>query len=190
MDFSAHLPSLSEPEFIQACINQQDWARRILYEEYYPTMMHIALRYAGNRDDALDIVHESFIKVFKNIHKYHTGTSLSAWMKTIVVNTCIDFYRKDIKNRTEDMEEARNIISFSPLIIDHLAAEEILLALQKLTPAYRSVFNLYVIEGYSHKEIADMLSINESTCRSNLVKARQKLKEYLLNRDKFILKTE
>jgi RNA polymerase sigma-70 factor (ECF subfamily) len=160
----------------------------MLYEEFYPAMMQTAMRYAGTREDAQDIVHESFIKVFKNIDKYHSGTSLGAWIKTIVVNTSIDFYRKDIKNRTEDIEEAKNVSSYFPMAIDHLAAEEILTALQKLTPSYRSVFNLYVIEGYSHKEISKMLGINESTCRSNLVKARTKIKEYLLQRDKFFQK--
>lgn len=187
MDISINIPSLSESDFIQACIDNQSWAQKILYEEYYPNMMSLAMRYAGTKDDAMDIIHESFIKVFKNLHKYNTGTSLNAWIKTIVVNTSIDFYRKDIKSRTESIEEANSIISYFPHALDNIATEEILSALQKLTPSYRSVFNLYVLEGYSHREISKMLDINESTCRSNLVKARSKLKEYLLARENFRL---
>lgn len=188
MDISLKIPYITEEDFIKACIDNQQWAQKSLYEEYYPVMMNVAMRYANTQDDAMDIIHESFIKVFRNLFRYNQGTSLNAWIKTIVVNTCIDFYRKDSKKRTEDIEEAQSISSHFPQALDDIGAEEILKALQKLTPSYRSVFNLYVIEGYSHKEISEMLNINESTCRSNLVKARHKLKEYLMERENYLKK--
>ena len=100
-------------------------------------------------------------------------------MNRIVVNTAIDFYRKNIRRRTDDIEQAYQLSSDDADAISQCSEKEILAAIQELSPAYRAVFNLYVVEGYAHKEIADILQINESTSRSNLVKARLKLKELL-----------
>ena len=94
------------------------------------------------------------------------------------MNTCIDYYRKTIRRRTEDLTEARYVANDVPDVLSNLTEREILDAVQELSPAYRAVFNLYVVEGYSHKEIADALEITESTSRSNLVKARIKLQEF------------
>jgi RNA polymerase sigma-70 factor (ECF subfamily) len=172
----------SESELIEACINKERWAQRILYEEFYPSMMAVCLRYSNNRDDALDILHDGFIKVFKHISKYNPGTSLNAWMKRVMINTAIDFYRKRVRRRTEDIEEVYDLSSKDPGIISVLNAKDIIYALTKLSPTYRAVFNLYVIEGYSHKEIADQLKISESTSRSNLVKARARMRDLLSER--------
>ncbi|HMR88425.1 MAG TPA: RNA polymerase sigma factor [Saprospiraceae bacterium] len=172
-----------ETTFIEACINNERWAQKKLYEDNYSTMMTLALRYANCNDDALDILHEGFIKVFKNMYKYHVGTSLQAWIKRIIINTAIDYYRKEVRRKEEDLELAYNVSSNEPDAISNMSSEEILKALQQLSYSYRSVFNLYVIEGYSHKEIGEMMHITESTCRSNLVKARTKLKNILLGDD-------
>jgi RNA polymerase sigma-70 factor (ECF subfamily) len=179
MDYTLHLPA-SEDDFIQACVNNERWAQKKLYEYHYTTMMGVCLRFANNDDDALDILHEGFIKVFKNLASYNAGTSLSAWMRKIMINTAIDYYRKELRRKTEDLNIAYNLSTNDADAISRLSAEEILKALQQLTVSYRSVFNLYVIEGYSHKEIADILGITESTSRANLVKARAKLKQVLL----------
>lgn len=168
-----------EKDFIRACIRRERWAQQKLYEEYYGRMMGVCLRYASNRDDALDILHDGFMKVFKNIEKYQPGTSLNSWIRRIMVNTSIDFYRKKIRRRTEDIEQAFQVSINTADAISQCTEKEILAAVQQLSPAYRAVFNLYVIEGFSHKEIADILEITESTSRSNLVKARLKLKEAL-----------
>jgi RNA polymerase sigma-70 factor (ECF subfamily) len=168
-----------ERDFIQACVARERWAQRKLYEEFYGPLMGLCLRYADNQDDALDILHDGYIKVFRHIGKYQPGTSLIAWMRRIMVNTAIDYYRKKRRRRTEDLDTATGVQSYDPGVISALATEDILNCIQKLSPAYRSVFNLYVIEGYSHKEIANTLGITESTSRSNLVKARTKLKEML-----------
>lgn len=171
-----------EKDFIRACVHKERWAQKLLYEEYYSKMIGVCLRYSNNEDDALDILHEGFIKVFKHIGKYQPGTSLSAWIRRIMVNTAIDYYRKNIRRRTEDIEQAFNLSSNEADAISQCTEKEILEAVQRLSPAYRTVFNLYVIEGYSHKEIANALEITESTSRSNLVKARMKLKEILTSR--------
>ena len=179
MDFA--LPrEYSEKEFIDACRRNERWAQKHIYEEYYPGMMGVCLRYSNNEQDALDILHEGFIKVFRNISKYQAGTSLSAWIRRIMVNTAIDYYRKNIRRRTEDLDMAFDLSSSDADAVSQCTEKEILEAVQSLTPAYRAVFNLYIIEGYSHKEIADNLGITESTSRSNLVKARLKLKEILV----------
>ncbi|MEM9821739.1 MAG: RNA polymerase sigma factor [Bacteroidota bacterium] len=168
-----------EQNLITACIRRERWAQKRLYEDHYSKMMGVCLRYANNREDALDILHEGFIKVFKNIGKYQPGTSLPAWIRRIMVNTSIDFYRKSIRRRTEDIEQAYHVSSSDEDAVSKCTEKEILAAVQTLSPAYRAVFNLYIIEGYSHKEIAEKLGITESTSRSNLVKARLKLKAIL-----------
>ncbi|MEL7122757.1 MAG: sigma-70 family RNA polymerase sigma factor [Bacteroidota bacterium] len=173
---------LKEDNLIKACARGERWAQRILYEEFYGKMMSVCLRYANSEEDALDILHEGFIKVFKNIDKYQVGTSLTAWIRRVMVNTSIDYYRKTIRRRTEDITEAFNLSSKEADAVSKCTEKEILSAVQLLTPAYRTVFNLYVMDGYSHKEIADMLEITESTSRSNLVKARNKLKQILTSR--------
>ncbi len=178
MDFAMSLQH-RERDFISACIRKERWAQQKLYEDNYSKMMGVCLRYANNQEDALDILHEGFIKVFKHISKYQPGTSLQAWIRRIMVNTAIDFYRKAIRRRTEDIDQAFQLSSSDPDAISQCTEQEILKAVQTLSPAYRTVFNLYVIEGYSHREVAEQLDITESTSRSNLVKARSKLKEIL-----------
>ncbi len=168
-----------ERGLIQACARQERWAQKLLYEEYYGKMMAICMRYATDEHEALDMLHEGFIKVFKNVGKYQPGTSLFAWIRRIMVNTAIDYYRKTVRRRTEDLDQAFDISTADADAISQYTEKEILEIIQKLSPAYRAVFNLYVIEGYSHKEIAEMLEITESTSRSNLVKARTKLQELL-----------
>lgn len=170
----------SEKDFIGACVNNEAWAQRKLYEDHFALMYPVCQRYATDDDEALDILHEGFIKVFRHISKYTVGTSLKAWIKRVMVNTAIDYYRKRSRRRVEDIDNAHSLSIDDPDVLSQMAAEEIIKALQHLSPAYRSVFNMYIIEGYSHKEIADQLGISESTSRSNLVKARQKLKELIL----------
>ncbi len=168
-----------ERELIQACVLRERWAQRELYERYYSPLMAVCLRYAKGENEAMDILHESFIKIFRNIGKYRPGTSLGAWMRRITVNTAIDYYRRNTRRRTEDIEQAYHVGTSDPDAVSQCTEQEILAAVQQLTPVYRTVFNLYVIEGYSHKEIAKVLEITESTSRSNLVKARMKLRELL-----------
>lgn len=172
----------NEQDFIQACVRKERWAQQKLYEEYFGLLMSVCLRYSNDKDQAMDILHEGFIKIFKNIKKYKPGTSLAAWMKRIMVNTSIDYYRKMVRRRTEDITEAFDLYSDNPDAISQMSSEEILAGVQTLTPAYRLVFNMYVIEGYSHREIAEELEITESTSRSNLVKARTKLRAYINKR--------
>ena len=181
MDIAIQLEN-TEKNLVEACAKSERWAQKVIYERYYGKMMAVCLRYSNNSEDALDILHDGFMKVFKNIRKYQPGTSLAAWIHRIMVNTSIDFYRKNLRRRTEDIEQAYDIKEQSADAISKCGEKEILKAVQHLSPAYRTVFNLYVVEGYSHKEVADKLDITESTSRSNLVKARLKLKTLLASR--------
>lgn len=175
----------SETSFINACISNEEWAQKKLYEDHYSMMYPVCLRYANDEEEALDILHEGFIKVFRHISKYTIGTSLKAWIKRIMVNTAIDYYRKRSRRRTEDIDNAISLSSGDPDVVSSMSATEILSALQQLSPGYRSVFNLYIIEGFSHREVAEKLNISESTSRSNLVKARQKLRKLLQSNGTF-----
>lgn len=178
MNYSIDI-SHDEIAFISACKANEEWALKKLYEDHYGNMLPVCLRYASCEDDALDILHEGFIKVFRYIAKYNPGTSLGSWIRRIMINTSIDYYRKEKRRRTENLETAYSVSSKNVDAVSNMSAKEIIKALQSLSPAYRSVFNLYVIEGYSHKEVAGILDITESTSRSNLVKARTKLKKLL-----------
>ncbi|MBP8725760.1 MAG: sigma-70 family RNA polymerase sigma factor [Saprospiraceae bacterium] len=169
----------SEEELVQACVERQAWAQQRLYEVHYKAMMAVCLRYSNSADDAYDILHEGFLKVLLNMKSYEPGTLLTAWIRRIMVNTAIDYYRRESRRTTSDIDEARGLHCKVSSPIDQMAAEQILIAVQQLPPMYRAVFNMFAIEGYSHREIANHLGITESTSRSNLVKARTRLKELL-----------
>ena len=183
MDISIKLKN-KEKDFVKACIAGEKWAQKEIYEEHFSKMLPVCMRYAIDENEAMDLVHEGFIKVFRNMDKYAPGTSLTAWIRRIMVNNAIDHYRKHSKRRTQDLDTVYDMSDNEPDIVSEMSAEEILKALQTLSPSYRTVFNLYVIEGFSHKEIADKLGISDSTSRSNLVKARSKMREILKSMSK------
>lgn len=168
-----------EKDMILSCQKGERWAQRKLYESLYGKMMIVCMRYARDKEEAKDILNEGFVKVFKNLHKYKVGTSLNSWVRRIMVNTAIDHYRKNTRHRVDDLEYARNEATKEEDAISKCSAKEILAIVQKLPPSYRSVFSLFVVEGYSHREIANKMGITESTSRSNLVKARNKLRKLL-----------
>ncbi|THH41955.1 RNA polymerase sigma factor [Neolewinella litorea] len=178
MDYSICLEN-DEERFVAALLRGDREAQRVLYETHYSALMSICQRYTGTEDEAMDLLHESFIKIFGKIGRYESGTALLAWMRRITVNTAIDHYRRSVRRRTEDIERAYQVSSDLPDVISQCSAKEILVAVQQLPPTYRTIFNLYVIEGHSHKEIAERLNITDSTSRSNLVKARSKLQKAL-----------
>ena len=178
MDISLSILS-SESELIQACIRKEEWAQQKIYEDNYRNLLVVCMRYAANQDDALDILHDGFFKIFTNIGSYEPNTSLTAWMRRIVVNTSIDYYRSKSRRQTADLDEAQHINHGSSSPIDALTLEEVMKAVQKLSLTYRSVFNLYIIEGYSHKEIADTLGVSENTSKSQYSRARAFLRNQL-----------
>lgn len=174
----SHLP-VDESELVTACARGERWAQKALYEAYFHQLLPVCQRYAANSSEAMDMLHEGFIKIFKNIDRYQPNTSLGAWMRRLTVNTCIDTYRKEVRRRTDDIDASFDLSTDEADAVSQCSEQEILAAVQQLSPVYRTIFNLYAIEGYSHREIGEQLGITESTSRSNLVKARQKLKAAL-----------
>lgn len=169
----------TEEEIVEGCRQGSRKYQRLLYERYYGSMMVVCMRYTQDREEARDVLHEAFMKVYTNLDKYAKGTNLSAWIRRIMVNTAIDHYRKSAKRpNLVEINHAIHEIDVHDVIAD-LSAEEILRMVQKLSPAYRTVFNLYVIEGYPHKDIGEMLGISEGTSKSNLAKARAKLQQMI-----------
>jgi RNA polymerase sigma factor (sigma-70 family) len=172
------LPALLE-KVLTACMKGDRAAQKQLYQSYYGYAMSICLRYAPSSIEAEEIVNDSFLKVFNRLGQYDSSRPFRWWLRRIIINTAIDYYRSDVKNlHSLEAEEAQEI-NYDQDILSEISVEEILQLIQDLPPAYRLVFNLYVIEGYTHPEIAEKLGIHEGTSRSNLAKARRHLQNKL-----------
>ena len=172
----------SEETIIDGCLSEDRKFQKLFYERFYGAMMTVCLRYATDREEARDILHEGFIKLFTNLPKFQRGTNLGGWVRRIMVNTAIDCYRKTAKiPPSMEINTALHESDTSTDILSNISADEILKLVQTLSPAYRTVFNMYVIDGYSHKEIGEMLGVSEGTSKSNLAKARFKLQKMVLD---------
>ena len=170
-------------QLIRGCIKQDRKAQKMLYKAFYGFSMGICLRYAGNRDEAAEVMNQGFFKVFTNIERFDMERPFKAWLGKIMINVSIDFYRANLKMAyTDDLEKAEHI-SDGDLTDRNLTYNDLLSMVRQLPQAYRTVFNLFAIEGYSHDEIGEMLNISEGTSKSNLHKARQKLKQMILKAD-------
>jgi RNA polymerase sigma-70 factor (ECF subfamily) len=152
--------------------------------------MSICDRYAGNYDDAVEILNDGFLKIFKEIHKYRPAyadsvASFKGWLRKIMVYTAIDHYRKIKKHLLNGHTDpvTLQVATSQESAIDKLSYQEIVRAIQHLSPAYRTVFNLFVMEGLSHEEISNKLGIAEGTSKSNLAKARMHLQKILLKQN-------
>ncbi len=166
-------------KYIQGCVRNERDSQKALYKHFYSFAMGICLRYAHDRLDAAGILNDGFFKAFKNIAKYENSKAFMPWLGRIITNTAIDYYRANLKFADHvDIQEHENIAQVSS-VYDKLAYNDLLALVQALSPAYRTVFNLFAIDGYNHEEIAEMLGISIGTSKSNLFKARQKLQEML-----------
>jgi len=151
-------------------------SQKSLYQQFYNYGMSVSLRYASNRDEASEILNDSFMKIFTNLKKFDLSKPFKPWMRKILVNTAINHYhRKQREIQVEEMQSASNE-SDTEKILSGISYQEVIALLQKLPPAYRTVFNLHVIEGYTHEEISKMLNIAVGTSKSNLFKAKEQLK--------------
>lgn len=167
-------------EVLEGCRKGRGSAQKQLFERYYGLGMSVCLRYAANRDEAEEMLNDGFLKVFSKIEYYDATHAFEAWFRTVMVRTSIDYFRKHQKKVVfMDVEDASYVAHNDDNIVDKLSADEIMELVQKLPPAYRMVFSLYAVEGYSHSEIAELLQINEGTSRSNLSKARVKMQEWI-----------
>ena len=142
------------------------------------------MRYANGHDEALDMFQESFIKVFKNLPKYGKQGSFEGWVRRIMVNTCIDHIRKNKKNnQMVELDDKHGSIQVDQEedagILEHVSFSDLIQMVQLLSPAYRSVFNMYIVDGFTHQEISDSLGISIGTSKSNLAKAKGNLRKML-----------
>ncbi|HTH81459.1 MAG TPA: sigma-70 family RNA polymerase sigma factor [Mucilaginibacter sp.] len=171
--------SVAEEDIIDHCKTGSLKHQEMLYKLFYGYAMGIGLRYALQRDDALEIVNDAFIKVFNAINKYNRTIPFKAWLRTIIINTAIDRRRKELKFQLHTAIEEAGLLSYNPQVIENLSAADILSLLKQLPAAHNTVFNLYEIDGYSHDEIAGILNISASSSRVYLTRAKEKLRELL-----------
>ena len=143
-----------------------------LYQRFAPKMFGVCLRYAGSAEEAEDILQEGFIKVFKKLESFRGEGSFEGWVRRIFVNTAIEHFRKKAHLQPITEKEEGTIEGKYLSVLDNLAEKDIIGLVQQLSPGYRTVFNMYVVEGYTHREIADLLGISEGTSKSQLSRAK------------------
>lgn len=178
-DYRTHLNPNAEHLLISGCLKNNRKCQKELYRLHFGHALSICIRYAENRDEALEIVNDGFMKVFKKLGQYYTEMPFKPWLGRIMINTAIDYHRKNLKRKNMEDIDAGKEVQDGENILSKIGYQELIKLVQKLSTAYRTVFNLFVIDGYSHEEIAGKLSITEGTSRSNLFKAREQLREML-----------
>ena len=156
--------------------------QELLYHRFSPKMYAVCLRYSGDQEDARDLLQEGFIKIFKNLSKYRGDGSFEGWIRRIFVNTAIEHFRKKVYLQSVSETQEKTIEDKEWNVLDNLAEKDIMKMIHELSPGYRAIFNMHVIEGYSHKEIADILGINEGTSKSQLARAKTVLKKMVENK--------
>jgi len=175
---------VTEEAIIKGCIKNNAACQQMLFNAYAGKMLSVCYRYTGNQHDAEDILQEAFIKIFAHLHQFKFEGSFEGWLRRIVVNTALKALQKKKLHFAEVNETSSGGLQVEPDTISSLQAEQLMKMLQNLPDGYRVVFNLYVIEGYDHEEIASMLNIQTSTSRSQLVKARKLLQQMVKNSEK------
>ena len=175
---------LIDDSIIEGCVAGKRSAQSALYLKYSSVMLAVCLRYAQNRDEAEDILQEAFLKIFQHISTYRKEGSFEGWMKRIMINHALNYYRKNRKLPFHENIESINEMEIMELeepqaVHAPVSAEKLLALIQKLPPGYRLVFNMFVFEEYSHKEISEALAISENTSKSQLLKARKMLRNRL-----------
>jgi RNA polymerase sigma factor (sigma-70 family) len=167
-------------DLINRCKKGERKAQELLYRQFSSKMLGVCFRYAADKMEAEDMLQNGFIKVFQKIEDYRRDGSFEGWVRRIMVHSSIEYYRKHHKMvHLADIEDAKHEPSISPLATSNLAAKDLLVLIQQLSPGYRMVFNLYAIEGYSHKEIAAIVGITEGASKSQLSRARDVLKQQI-----------
>jgi RNA polymerase sigma-70 factor (ECF subfamily) len=171
---------MAEIDLISQCKKGSLKHQEMLYKHFYGFAMGIALRYCINRDDAMEAVNDSFIKVFNTVNSYDINKPFKAWLRTIVVNTAIDRRRKELKHQLNTDIDSAVPVSANTYIIEAMHAQDILKLMDNLPAVQRTVFNMYEIDGYSHDEIANMIAIPASSSRVYLTRAKEKLRKLLV----------
>ncbi len=177
------MEAYKEKDIIKGCLQGEKACQKKLFDLYAAKMLGVCVRYCKSVTEAEDVLQEGFIKVFTHIRSYHEKGSLEGWIRRIMINTAINHLRKNKKFMYhEEIGSMQDLIEDEEQRVDDYNLEVILQCIQKLPEGYRTVFNLYEVEGYSHKEIARMLSVSVNTSKSQLLKAKRQLKNLLQNK--------
>ncbi|MBO9640353.1 RNA polymerase sigma factor [Siphonobacter aquaeclarae] len=165
---------------IQACLSDDKRAQRVLFQQYFSYAKSICLRYSSSTEEAEEILNEGFLKVFRNLERYDSQLPFKAWLRTIMVNSAISYFRKNQKFHSEIGYDAVPDPVLDEGIVDQISADEILQLVQQLKPIYRSIFLMHVVDGYQLREIADLFNIKEGTVRSHFARARALLQQMVI----------
>jgi RNA polymerase sigma factor (sigma-70 family) len=168
---------LSESDIINGCLNKDRKMQEMLYHRFSSKMYAVCLRYCKDAEDAQDLLQDGFIKIFKNLEKFRGEGSFEGWIRRIFVNTSIEHFRKSVKKFSVTDSQEVTVEDPSWNALDNLAEKDVIKMIQELSPGYRQVFNMYVIEGYAHKDIGEILGISEGTSKSQLARAKAILKK-------------
>ncbi|MDR0559050.1 MAG: RNA polymerase sigma factor [Prevotellaceae bacterium] len=176
---------MEEQQLIEKCLKNDIRAQKKLYDKYAPLMMSVCLRYVRDRDVAQDILQEGFVKLFAKIPTYSGTGSFKGWMRKIFVNTALEYLRKnDVLKYSADISAAAAVESKTESAIEKISADELMKCIMDLPTGFRTVFNMFAIEGYSHAEIAEKLGIQEGTSRSQYARARLLLQQKIFEINK------
>lgn len=178
--------NLPESDLIKGCLDGDAAMQRELYDRFASKMYGVCLRYAGNTHDADDILQEGFIKVYNSLYKFRGEGSFEGWIRRIFINTCIEQFRKKVKSYNISEVHENTVDDDDLSALDVLDTKDLVKMIRELSPGYQAVFNLFVVEGYSHKEIGEMLGITEGTSKSQLARAKSTLKRMIETRYKKI----
>jgi RNA polymerase sigma-70 factor (ECF subfamily) len=174
---------MTEEAILQGCLQNKPAAQKALYDKHSAKMLAVCYRYAHNREDAEDMLQEGFIKVFSQIHTFENRGSLEGWIRRIVVHTCINILKKNKKfNESVDIIHATTAHVREESIPSIIQAKQVVECIRLLPLGYRTVLNLYAVEGYSHREIGAILDIEESTSRSQYTRAKSMLEDILIKK--------
>ncbi len=171
---------MTDEQLVVGCLKGDPVAQKALYQQFSRKMMSICMRYAHNRDQAQDMLQDGFVKVFQKIDHYRGEGPLGGWIARTMVNTALDHIRRNkMFDHSLDLTEAEHLHQGDETVLTGMSTDELMDLIQSLPTGYRTVFNLFVIEGYAHKEIADMLGVSENTSKSQFMKARAYLRKLL-----------
>jgi RNA polymerase sigma factor (sigma-70 family) len=174
---------MTEEAILKGCLQNEPAAQRELYNRYSPKMLSVCYRFAHNREDAEDMLQEGFIKVFSQMHTFGNRGAFEGWVRRIIVHTCINILKKNKKfNESVDIIHATAIQVREESVPSIVQAKQVVECIRMLPIGYRTVLNLYAIEGYSHREIGEMLDIEESTSRSQYTRAKAMLEDILIRK--------
>ena len=175
---------MTEEQMLAGTIKNNAAAQEALYNRFSPRMLGVCYRFAKSREDAEDMLQEGFIKIFTQLHQYRNEGALEGWIRRIIVHTCINILKKNKKFADSvDLIHAHSLHTKEDMVPSIIQAKQVVECIRMLPLGYKTVLNLYAIEGYSHKEIGQMLDIEESTSRSQYTRAKVMLEDILVKKD-------